>query len=340
MVKVSIIIPVYNVEKYLARCLDSCINQTFSDIEMVCVNDGSTDSSLNILEQYAKLDSRIKIIQQENGGLSSARNTGVENAKGEYILFLDSDDFISNIAIELLVANIERNGSDVVLFDYLKFYKNHKKDVRVIINHINEYKDKCFNLSDLKSLKDCRKVIYQLLTFYVSAWCKFYRASFLKENGISFYEGVLYEDVPYMAEIFVKSRKFSYEPEMLLAYSCYRDNQIMSKNGEEYFDLFKVYARTFEYIENSDYAKFLKKYYSMAFIMDSLSKLDTIREDLKESFFNTVKSINVDYKSIKLDKEITDFEKMNLNCFELLISAKSYQEFLTLQGKANQNVKS
>ena len=105
MVKVSIVVPVYNVERYLARCLDSCLIQTFSDIEIICVNDGSTDSSLEILQAYANLDSRVKIITKDNGGLSSARNVGIENAVGEYILCVDSDDYISSTTIKSFKFN-------------------------------------------------------------------------------------------------------------------------------------------------------------------------------------------------------------------------------------------
>lgn len=93
--KVSVIIPVYNVEKYLDDCLENVVNQTLQDIEIICVNDGSTDNSLEVLQKYENEDARIKIINKENGGLSSARNAGIKEAKGEYILFLDSDDMVS-----------------------------------------------------------------------------------------------------------------------------------------------------------------------------------------------------------------------------------------------------
>ncbi len=91
---ISVIVPVYNVEKYLSKCLDSIINQTYQNLEIICVDDGSTDSSPMILEEYAKKDSRIKIITRQNGGLSAARNTGVKNATGEFVSFVDSDDWI------------------------------------------------------------------------------------------------------------------------------------------------------------------------------------------------------------------------------------------------------
>ena len=104
MPKISVIVPVYNVEKYLARCLDSIINQTLADIEIICINDGSTDNSLEILNDYAKKDSRIKIIDQTNAGLSCARNAGMQIAQGEYIGFVDSDDWIDLDFYEKLVC--------------------------------------------------------------------------------------------------------------------------------------------------------------------------------------------------------------------------------------------
>ena len=104
--KISVIIPVYNVEEYLPVCLDSVLAQTFSDFEAVCVNDGSPDNSAAILEKYAKKDARIKVVSRPNGGLSAARNTGLENACGEYIYFLDSDDYIHPQLLEILYKKI------------------------------------------------------------------------------------------------------------------------------------------------------------------------------------------------------------------------------------------
>lgn len=108
--KISVIIPVYNVEKYLSKCLNSLICQSFQDIEFICINDGSTDNSLNLLEQYALKDSRIKVITQPNKGPACARNKGLSIATGEYISFVDSDDFIENDAFERLIQSQKQNG--------------------------------------------------------------------------------------------------------------------------------------------------------------------------------------------------------------------------------------
>ena len=117
MAKVSIIIPVYNVESYLRRCLDSVVNQTLKDIEIILVNDGSTDGSLAICEEYAKNDDRIKIITRKNGGLSAARNTGLDNATSEYIGFIDSDDWVDTNFFENLYNTAIEKNCDVAFGD-------------------------------------------------------------------------------------------------------------------------------------------------------------------------------------------------------------------------------
>lgn len=122
--KISVIIPVYNVEKYLGQCLDSVINQTYKNLDIVCVNDGSTDNSLKILEKYAKKDSRIKVISQKNAGLNGARNTGLKNASGAYITFLDSDDWLDTDWIEKAYNVAIANNADMVKSGYLHHYKD------------------------------------------------------------------------------------------------------------------------------------------------------------------------------------------------------------------------
>lgn len=116
MAKVSVIIPVYNVDKYLSKCLDSVIAQTCSDIEIICVNDGSTDNSAQILSEYSNRDSRIKMITKPNGGLFSARHVGMVSAAGEYLLFVDSDDWIEKTLVEKTLNKITETGADVVIF--------------------------------------------------------------------------------------------------------------------------------------------------------------------------------------------------------------------------------
>ena len=129
--KISIIVPVYNTEKYLNKCLDSLVNQTYKNIEIICVNDESPDNSLSILEEYAKKDSRVRVINKKNAGASEARNTGLSEASGEYIMFLDSDDWIETDTCMIALDNMKKHNVDVVMWPYLREYAD--KSIKKVI---------------------------------------------------------------------------------------------------------------------------------------------------------------------------------------------------------------
>lgn len=146
MTQISVIIPIYNTAKYLHRCLDSVINQSFKDIEIICINDGSTDNSEEILYNYAKLDSRIVIIDlDQNQGVSNARNLAIENSKSPYLFFLDSDDYIELEALELLINTIKQNNADVV-FGATNSYIDDKLDANNIVA-IQEFANNIKNIN-------------------------------------------------------------------------------------------------------------------------------------------------------------------------------------------------
>lgn len=126
--KVSIIVPVYNVEKYLHRCMDSLINQTLEDIEIMVINDGSTDSSRNILREYERKDKRVIVIDNKNLGVSHSRNIGIDKSKGEFLLFVDSDDWIDLNMIEEMYVKALSNNSDIVMCSYMREFENHSKE--------------------------------------------------------------------------------------------------------------------------------------------------------------------------------------------------------------------
>ena len=127
----SIIVPVYNVEQYLPRCIDSILNQTFATFELILVDDGSTDRCSIICDEYTKKDNRIKVIHKKNGGLSDARNVGIEKAKGKYISFIDSDDFIIDKTYEILVLEAEKNNLDVITGNAINYYSAKKAKPKI-----------------------------------------------------------------------------------------------------------------------------------------------------------------------------------------------------------------
>ena len=241
MPKVSVIIPIYNVEKYLSRCLDSVLNQTFTDFEVICVNDGSTDNSLQIADQYAKKDTRIKVFTKENGGLSDARNYGMQKSSGEYIYFLDSDDFIHKNLLEICFNLAEQEKSDIV---FIK--KNTNYRTRLIIRqtlHLStnvkpfnlnkdyNYKNVSYittnNIFSYASEKKIKGKKLQLKHCYV--WQGFYRKKLIE--NISFMKGIIFEDFPWLLEVFSKSPVITVT-NLNLYYYIPNINSIMSSNNQ------------------------------------------------------------------------------------------------------------
>lgn len=165
---VSIIIPVYNAKKYLANTLDSVIKQTYKNLEIILVNDGSTDNSKDICESYAKIDKRIKVINKENGGVSSARNYGLALAKGEYISFIDSDDFLVTDMIETLVNDIQNTNAEIAVCGYWHVTEEEYQKIRrtaineefvnveVLVNPIKYYYSK--NICQIYGIKFLKKI--------------------------------------------------------------------------------------------------------------------------------------------------------------------------------------
>ena len=202
---ISVIVPVYNVEKYISQCLDSIINQTYSNIEIICVNDGTRDGSRKILEEYRKKDSRIKIIDKKNGGLSSARNAGLEVAQGEYISFIDSDDWIEETMIEKLYRNITSLDTDIAICGVHQ-YDEKKKEIDDSNKYYTlEYFDKSF---------DNRSFTYEetkpfIMDVCVMAWNKLYRRSLIDQEQARFPDGLIFEDGPFFFTLFFKARGVS-----------------------------------------------------------------------------------------------------------------------------------
>ena len=202
---VSVIIPVYNVEKYLPQCLDSVIGQTYTNIEVICVNDGSPDDSIAILRRYEKEDSRIKVLEIENHGLSYARNIGTKSSRGEYILYLDSDDWIDVDTIEVAVDNACQSDVDLVIWNYMKEYSNNSSPVDVFTQR-TVFRDDAFQSLHqqligltgplLKSPEKCDSLS--------TAWGKLYRASIIKDNELAYVDTKIIgtEDLLFNAEYF------------------------------------------------------------------------------------------------------------------------------------------
>lgn len=202
---VSIIVPVYNVEKYLTRCLDSLINQTLKDIEIICVNDGSKDNSLDILKTYAEKDQRIIVLSQENAGLSAARNTGMDVAKGEYIGFVDSDDWVDLDFFENLYNEAKNNDCEIAVADFIREHPHKKK------KRLNITKSEIFETAEDKYLA-CKTYREGCV------WNKIYKTEFLKRINLKFVVGMYYEDRDFTARSLFYSKKLITVPNTYYRY--------------------------------------------------------------------------------------------------------------------------
>lgn len=218
--KISIIIPMYNVEKYLRRCLDSVKNQTFTDWTAVCVDDGSPDRSGEIAEEYAATDKRFIVVHKENGGLSDARNAGMPHARGEYIMYLDSDDFIHPQTMEIAYNAITKNKSDVASFTYDRFYRPqlmvmHKLGMNTD-NVVPFGIKKKYNLGKIETRTTDDVFEYateqahnagnknrRWLIKHCQVWKNIYRRDLIAD--IPFIKGILFEDFPWWSRIMLKS---------------------------------------------------------------------------------------------------------------------------------------
>lgn len=212
----SIIVPIYKVEEYLDRCIQSLIRQTFTDIEIILVDDGSPDNCPIFCDEYAKQDSRIKVIHKENGGLSDARNTGLDVAKGDYVIFVDSDDFIEIDTCE-------------------KFFCYTGKEYDILIGDAI-VEGGVYDLSHIELDKPINGALYYKTALLkqkmpIVAWMNVYRREFLIENNLKFKYGILHEDVEFTPRVFLAARAVVYTKNFFYHYMI-RDNSITRKKDQ------------------------------------------------------------------------------------------------------------
>ena len=273
MPKVSVIIPVYNVEKYLEKCIESVINQTLKDIEIICVNDGSTDSSRKILEKYKNRDSRIKIVDKENGGLSSARNAGMKVAVGEFYSFIDSDDWVEHTMLEKMYNNITTMNSDIAICAVHQFDETNQKiddsNPYYTLGFFDEtFDNKAFSYKDVKPF---------LMDVCVMAWNKLYRKKFVDDCNARYPDGLIFEDGPFFFSIFFKTQRVSIVRDFLYYYRINRKNSIIQKAGKKFLNVIDVIEIMFSKIkdlpdfEDIKYTFFMKKVEDVLYRYENLS---------------------------------------------------------------------
>lgn len=244
MAKVSIIVPVYNVEKYLRSCLDSIVKQTYSDMEIICINDGSTDSSLEILKEYANKDFRIIVIDKINEGQSSARNVGLKIATGDFCYFIDSDDSIELETIEYLVSKMSSNDVDCVIHN------------AVCLNENDSYSKKMSRLSQQWFDEFCKpEGVYNVPLDIKNnipcvAWNKLYKMSIIREFDCKFIKGLVNEDEAFLWEYLIHCRNYYHSNKCLYKYLRRRNSTMWElKDTEKILDILKIQVEIFNTVK-------------------------------------------------------------------------------------------
>lgn len=222
--EISVIVPIYKVEQYLEECVDSLIEQTYKNIEIILVDDGSPDNCGAICDRYAEQDDRIQVIHKKNGGLSDARNAGLDIASGEYVLFIDSDDYVSVDMVEELYGAIKKQNADISVCYFQRVYVGNRKDK---ITEIDEPKE-CYSPKELLS---------QLYTTNNSpiafvAWNKVYKKTLFSENGIRYPEGKYHEDTFTTYQLLYYAMKIAVVRKPLYFYRI-RNDSIMTEGFSE-----------------------------------------------------------------------------------------------------------
>ena len=234
---ISLIIPVYNVEKYLARCLDSVINQTFKDLEIICINDGSEDNSLSILQEYSKKDERIRIINQQNAGLSAVRNVGIDVARGKYISFIDSDDWIDFDFCEKLYNSAEKHSADIAVAGIVRVNGRRKK-------YFLRFKKETVsrNLQEKFELCDVPERSY--------VWNKLYRLDKLRESRLKFLEGRVFEDIIFTPQVLYSLDRLVTVPGTFYYYRKNPNSIVMTKTDSNKKDRAFSFEEAEKFLKN------------------------------------------------------------------------------------------
>ena len=318
MAKVSVIIPIFNVEDYLEECLNSVVNQTLKDIEIICINDGSTDGSLEILNSMD--DERITIIDQENRGASAARNVGIKHATGEYICFVDSDDYLEPTALEETYGIAKEKSLDILIFKLLNF------DDKTHETHTTNY----YEMDKLKSKvndsvfshEDIPKLLFKLS---VTPPAKLFKNSIIKD--IEFPEGLIFEDNPFFLEAMFKSKRVYFYDKYLYRRRIRHDSviQTSSERNSDWLEITNIIIGISK--KYGQYEKYRNSVYRLKFA-NTAKFLNLTDEAYKEEFFEKIKE---DFIRLKEEVENDEVYERIYNKYKVIhewgIECETHEEF-------------
>ncbi len=295
MVKVSVVVPVYNVEDFLRECLDSIVNQSLKDIEIICVNDGSTDNSLDILYEYQNNDNRITVISQENGGHAVATNVGMKKSRGKYLFLMDSDDILELNALEDTYNLAEEKNADFVIFkaiNYDDINDNYYETENYSMNKVYaRVKDDIFTYKDVEDL---------MFNMSVTPWSKLYRRDFIEEHEIIFPEGLIFEDNVFFWKVLFNAERICFYDEFLFKRRWYPFSS--TTNGDlRFLSSISVINLVWDVFREFDlFEKHKVELYKMKVLTFNM-RLQKIKDEFKDDFFLAMKE---DFISIVENKNL------------------------------------
>ena len=325
--KISIIIPVYNVEKYLEQCLDSIINQTYKNIEVLLIDDGSTDNSANICDEYAKRDPRFIVFHQKNSGVSRARNLGLDNISGDYVMFVDSDDWLELNACEVLMETIIKSKSEIVVFNFYNEYEKYSEK-----NKLFKFDNKDNNLNrriQAKVLAPSLIIPNFDVQFIGYTWNKIIKSSLAKKNKFMFEKmQAIYEDGLYYYELFEYAKNIYLCNEYLYHYRILQNSAVRRYNNDFVKISDEIYKKIKSFEKKHKNDSFYKQSLYVRVINNFCNMLNLYvnNKNHKISFFERKKIIKNELTKQQYIESLKNINTANLNK-----KLRIYHRFLKLK---------
>ncbi len=320
MPKVSVIIPFNNVENYIEECLNSVLCQTLDDMEIILINDASTDRTLEIVKGYLQKDSRIKLINiNERKGQGFARNRGIEIAKGEYIGFVDSDDFIEPDMYECLYNSAKSNDTDISMCqvrEYDDINENYITSDYYSLSCLSAFQNEVFSAEDTKNY---------ILDINVALWNKIYKREYLNNIGEKFPEGFIYEDLPFFFGTYLSAKRIHVVWKNLYSYRINRKNSTMQQFNNKILDRLPMVSLTYEKLKKVPYLSDLKQKIQAWIINDLFHRYSLLKENYHKEFFFLMKKV---FQSLEIENPEDDYWKRVYH-FQgyLLVMNNTFEDF-------------